>query len=227
LQAFRRLMKYLTTPIGVFSLLVGVSVVAICWLLYKFIYAYDPILSYDDRIGFVSLWVSIIGFGLAIAGAFIAVIQFQAALRQPDLYLWVEKKGQERITLRKSGGSLPIILENKGKGVARHVKCTLEFPVPRLAGSGLLRRVGMLDRAIGNEDYWRIFRGSASTTLNFIGQDKYICYDEDWDQLGNVQIHWNPQEVKPQHKVSYQLQCEGMKRKSGILVVEIEGAGKQ
>lgn len=205
--------------------LILASLVAVGWLLYEFIYTLNQVgLELEERIAFVSLWVSIIGFGLAIAGAFIAVLQFQAAQRKPDLHLWVECIGQDRFVLRSGESSFHLILENRGKAVARHVKCTLEFPLPCIeSGAGRLTRISMLRDTSGyRAELWQLFRTTISTTATFVGQDEYVCYDEDSDIVGVFQIDWKTGErLEPQYKVAYQLRCEGMVRREGILVMEI------
>jgi hypothetical protein len=127
-------LKYLCNRrkyIIILGTLVVLGAAWIIWLLYDFVYSSNHIeLPLEQRTAFVSLWVAIVGFSLAVAGTVIAVLQFQASQRKPDLHLWLEEVGQESVTLVSEQQSVRFILQNQRNRVARYVKCTLRFFIP-------------------------------------------------------------------------------------------------
>ncbi|MFW6116373.1 MAG: hypothetical protein ACOC6F_01480 [bacterium] len=182
---------------------------------------YDPHL--EQRIAFVSLWVAIVGFSLAVAGTVIAVLQFQASQRKPDLHLWIGQVGKDRVTLAQRSQRVKLVLENQGNGVARHVKCRVWFCLPKYEGaSGMVRRVEISqDVSRYWEAYWsRPSRRPDHFVAGFSGGNDYICYDKDWDTLGIFRLRQRGLE-KARYEVKYELRCEGMPRREGVLWAEV------
>lgn len=168
----------------------------------------------------LAFWAAIIGFALPILGAFLAVLQFQAAQRKPDLHLWIGARGEEELTL-EPGREWPLILENRGKGVARHVRVKVDFLVPPRTPDGT-KRVALVG-AISDEHWGQLVTLEDHTEARFVGGDDYVCYDEDSDVFGFFRIRWTSECLKPQFPIEYELRCEGMKRKEGTLTVQFQG----
>lgn len=195
----------------------------IIWLLYDFVYSSNHIeLSLEQRTAFVSMWVAIVGFSLAVAGTVIAVLQFQASQEKPDLYLWMEDVGQETLVVTTPRKGFALILENRGKRVARYVKCEIEFLLPRfLSGAGYDRRI-----EFNTEFYqymipfWDLSPWEHRTVATFRGQDKYVCYDDDSQKIG---VFWlrRAELNRSTYEVEYTLRCEGMPEKEGVLWIEV------
>jgi hypothetical protein len=86
----------------------------------------DPHL--EQRIAFVSLWVAIVGFSLAVLGTIVAVLEFQASQRKPDLHLWLEEEGQKTVKIPTDDMvRFTLFVQNGGTRVARYISCMLEF----------------------------------------------------------------------------------------------------
>ena len=76
---------------------------------------------------------------------------------------------------------------------------------------------------MGVSSHWQLTQTAIRTTTVFIGGDKYICYDEDWDTIGIFRVNWKEGEhLEDQYQVDCELRCEGMKHKSGTLTLEID-----
>jgi uncharacterized membrane protein len=188
-------------------LLVSVVLVGAGWIIFllnRHIYPVNLGDSHlEQRIAFVSLWVTIVGFSLAVLGTVIAVLQFQASQRKPDLYLWLDKVGGNRATLVQPSQRVKLVLENQGNGVARYVKCKVWFYLPKYeSASGLVRRVEISQDVSGYwETHWsRPSRRSGHFVAGFSGGDDYICYDKDWDALGIFRLRRRGLD-KPRYKV--------------------------
>jgi hypothetical protein len=196
------------------------------WLLYDFIYSANRAeIPLEQRIAFVSLWVAIVGFSLAVLGTVIAVLQFQASQRKPDLYLWIDELEKTVVTALtgRSDVYIGFILENRGERVAEHVECFLRISVPGSA-SGLLpesARVEVLQHpATPPTDSWQLQEQGGYALAAFRGYEAYICYDHDWQILGVFKIP-RLALLDPLNRVEYKLRCEGMPRKEGVLWIEV------
>lgn len=202
----------------------------ICFLLDRHVYPVnlnDP--NLEKRIAFVSLWIAIVGFSLAVAGTVIAVLQFQASQSRPDLCLWMNDVGQSTVAITSTREGFALILENRGRKVARYVKCEIRFLLPRLQpGIGRDGRIQFnthFDKYLIS--FWDLSPRDHETVATFRGQDKFVCYDEDSQRIG---VFWFRRDDldSTRYKVRYGLRCEGMSRKEGVLWIEVpeEVAGR-
>lgn len=199
----------------------------IVWLLHDFVYSSNHIeLPLEQRIAFVSLWVAIVGFSLAVAGTVIAVLQFQVSQRKPDLYLWVNEVGRTTVAFPPDTVPIRLVVQNAGTRVARYVKCQVTFsmPVRPRASSGKVvwpQRVSKAPfHALYPHQHWELV-GGVSTTAFFVGGDDYIIYDDkSGENLGLFMVNLEGLE-KGRYKMDYELRCEGMERKSDTLWIEV------
>lgn len=202
--------KYIIT----FVAFVVIGLAILLWCYYHYILTLNRSwLTYEERIDFVTLWVEIVGFSLAVLGAWIAIFQFQAMQRKPDLYLWIGTKRQQELTV-DTRDEWPLILENQGKGVARNIRVRVSLPIP----SSPLTVVEVCGEYGG---YWKSAVMDQHTELTFFADDGYVCYDEDCEELGVFRMIWRSGELEWERLLEYELRCEGMKRKNGVLVVRL------
>jgi hypothetical protein len=186
----------------------------------------DPHL--EQRIAFVSLWVAIVGFSLAVLGTVLAVLQFQASQRTPDLYLWLDNVGQTKVTIAPGDeGIVSLIVQNKGTRVARFVHCVVLFHTPpRLGGFEELpiqfRRVSLWpDSAVYPQNNWRLGYAGQTEVATFVSGEDYIIYDEELGvNLGVFLVNLIGAD-KGQYEIEYELRCEGMESKDGHLWLEV------
>jgi hypothetical protein len=213
-----------------YIIILGSLVVAgaawIIWLLYDFVYSSNHAeIPLEQRTAFVSMWVAIVGFSLAVAGTVIAVLQFQASRRKPDLHLWIGQVGKDRVTLVQRGQHIKLVLGNRGNGVARYVECKIWFFLPRYEDTPGLTRVRIDQDASGYWHRWtrqsrRSTNGLDYSIVTFVGGNKYVIYDQDSVTIGALFVRREGL-AEPRYKVKYQLRCEGMPRKTGLLWLEV------
>lgn len=180
----------------------------------------------EQRLAFVSLWVAIVGFSLAVAGTVIAVFQFQASQRKPDLNLWIDEKGQTTFKATSAQEVITLIAQNGGTRVARYIKCRVRFSLParvsQMGGTASQHpRVGLYHASsMYPQDCWE-FRGTRIPVATLMGGDDYFIYDkEPRQELGMFSLNLHGLE-RERHKVEYELRCEGMEWKQGVLWIEL------
>jgi hypothetical protein len=190
----------------------------------------DPHL--EQRIAFVSLWVGIVGFSLAVLGTVLAVLQFQASQRKPILRLWLGEVGQKRIALTPEDSSFSLIIQNTGSRVARHVRCKVQFHhLPDLVtdevGQRWLVMSSRLDLAAASANWsrssWQVEGHESPIAIFSGGSDDIIYDDESGETLGRfeVDLRYLKQQDCREYKLEWEIRCEGMKRKEGELWIEV------
>jgi len=128
------------TAIFVVITLVGLAVLG--WIFFYNIYFLRNSTAPDleERIDYVTLWVEIVGFSLAIVGAYLAVYQFQAAQRNPDLCLWFDELGQSERLLPSDLDecTVKLYLQNLGGATAAHIWIRIDIPAfPRIQAASI------------------------------------------------------------------------------------------
>lgn len=216
-----------TILLWVFRLGVPGGIAWIVFLLLRHIYPISPVdFGLEKRIAFVSLWVAIVGFSLAVLGTILAVMRFQASQREPDLRLWINKVGQRTAPISEHAKTkLHLVLENRGNGVGRYIKCRVRFFVPEncipLVYTDHRGREKRYFQGIWAE-HWELSRESNYSLATFAGKDDFVSYDKnpEGDTIGVFRVR-NHTLSEPEYEVRYELRCEGMERKRGKLWIEV------
>jgi len=203
------------------------SIIVITWLLYDNIYSTDNHFdwySLSDRIAFVSMWVSLIGFGLAIFGVWIAVLEFQKGQRKPMLILWMNEIGKNHVSINSHRKDIKLILHNKGKGVGRFFRIDILVP----SSDSIIIPNKPEIKIVHHPPFFAWDRTDSSSkllTYTFTGIEKIISYREDPMPIGIIKFKFQNESVMPKTKKHYTLKyiirCEGMNKKEGNLTLAI------